>query len=74
MALEQIQLDGDAARMAVRAVWPNATSAYVAASSAEVYDKDTCITLARVDDCDFAVDQAWCKAARTLYLTAAPEQ
>lgn len=36
MAFEQIQLDGEAARAAVRKLWPDATSTYTGASTAEV--------------------------------------
>lgn len=66
MALEQIQLDGQAARLEVRKAWPNATSAYIGATTAEVYDPTSSRVLGRADAPEFSVEHAWCDAARAL--------
>lgn len=65
MALEQIQIDGDAARVEVRKVWPAATSTYVSATAAEVYDAATGVVLGRVECSEFSVERAWVEAARS---------
>lgn len=65
MALEQIQLDGNAARLEVRKVWPAATSTYIGATTAEVYDPATGLVVGRAEASEFAVEHAWVAAARS---------
>lgn len=63
MALEQIQLDGQAARLVVQKVWPYATSSYVGARAAEVYDPASGCVLGTAESSEFAVEYAWVAAA-----------
>lgn len=65
MALEQIQLDGEVARVEVRKFWPVATSSYVGATTAEVYDPVTGVVLGSAEASEFAVEHAWIAAARS---------
>lgn len=67
--MHQIQIDGEAARAQVRKAWPEATSAYVGATAAEVYDPVTATVLGRSDACDFSVELAWVEAARFVQKT-----
>ncbi len=62
--LEQIQLDGNAARVEVMKAWPEASSAYIGATAAEVYDRDTGAVLGRAQASEFVVEHAWVAAAR----------
>lgn len=66
MAIQQIQHDGDAARLRVRQVWPGATSTYTGAYSAQVYDEASGTVLGEAEAAEFAVEHAWVNAAERL--------
>lgn len=65
MALHTIEIDGEVARSVVRFAWPHATSAYVGANMAQVYDADSGFVLGEAECSEFAVEQAWIAAAKT---------
>lgn len=64
MALHQLQIEGDAARREVRLVWPQATSTYLGAITAQVYDPVSGAILGEAEASEFAVEHAWRNAAR----------
>jgi hypothetical protein len=57
---------GAAARVAVRLVWPDATSCYEGKFGAEVYDPQSKTVLGRAEAYEFAVEHAWIDAANAL--------
>lgn len=66
---KQIDLDGQAARAVVRAKHPDATSAYVGATSAEVYvdrDNGTYEKLGEATAIEDSVELAWIDASKRL--------
>jgi len=63
MPLNQIQLEGDAARLAVRQRWPAATSTYIGTCAAQVYDPQSGAILGRAQADEFSVEHAWVAAA-----------
>lgn len=69
MALNQVQLAGQAARDAVRRVWPNATSAYAGATAAEVYDPESGLVLGQAQADEDVVELAWVAAEQALTKT-----
>lgn len=68
MPLEQVQLDGDAARIKVRAHWPGATSCYTGPTADEVYDEESGIVLGSSQGAEFSVEHAWVAAANLVRL------
>lgn len=64
MALKQVQIDGDAARAAVRRLFPLATSTYTGATTAQVYDPTSGAILGEADADEFSVEHAWINAAQ----------
>lgn len=64
MTLHQAQLDGNTARATVRKRWQNATSSYIGATSAEVYDPASGTVLGQAEADEFVVELAWVAAAR----------
>jgi hypothetical protein len=65
MALNQVQLDGEKARETVKQLWPNATSSYTGAFTAEVYDPTSGKVLGQAEATEFAVEHAWIDAANS---------
>lgn len=66
MAVHQAELDGNKAREKVRRLWPNATSSYTGATSAEVYDPASGVVLGQAEAEEFVVEHAWVAAAGAL--------
>lgn len=66
MAVQQVQLDGNVARMVVRQQWPNATSSYTGGHAAEVYDPGSGTILGEANADEHAVEHAWIAAAAHL--------
>lgn len=66
MSPHQVRLEGDAARHEVRRIWPNATSTYTGATSAEVYDPASAKVLGRAEADELSVEHAWIAASAAL--------
>lgn len=66
MAISAIEIAGNKARALVKATWPDASSAYTGATSAEVYDPVTETVLGTASALDFSVEHAWVDAANRM--------
>lgn len=66
MPTAQVEIDGAAARATVRSAWPNASSSYTGASTAQVYDPGTGTVLGDASGDEFVVERAWIVAAKNV--------